>query len=151
MNQYSINRQARGRLVNQTQTLPVPVELFYTKNNEWLAVDENTVTLGITASAAHALGEILFVDLPDEGSRINLGAQFASLESVKSIMDLFSPFGGTVLEVNQHLLEDPGLINDDAYGEGWLFTAELDNEKDLASLMRHLEYKQFEQNKNIHT
>lgn len=136
--------------MNQSQTLPVPIELFYTKNNEWLAVDENIVTLGITASAAQALGEILFVDLPDEGSRINFGAQFASLESVKGIMDLFSPFGGTVLEVNQHLLDDPGLINDDVYGEGWLFTAELDNEKDLAGLMRHLEYKQFEQNKNLH-
>lgn len=133
-----------------SQNLIVPVELFYTKNNEWLAVDENIVTFGITELAAQGLGEILFVDLPDEGSRINLGSQFASLESVKGIMDLFSPFAGTVLEVNQRLLEDPALINDDAYGDGWLFTAELDNEKDLACLMRHLEYKQFEQNKNLH-
>jgi len=126
----------------QSKSLNVPTELFYTKNNEWLAVDENVVTFGITESAAQVLGEILYVDLPEEGSRINMGSQFASLESVKGIMDLIAPFSGTVLDVNLRLLEDPALICDDAYGEGWLFTAELDNEKDLASLMRHSEYKQ---------
>ncbi len=126
----------------QSKSLQIPVELFYTKNHEWLAVDENVVTFGITERASQMLGEILYVDLPDEGSRINIGSQVASLEGVRDIMDLIAPFSGTVLEINPRLLEDPALISDDAYGEGWLFTAELDHEKDLAQLVRHSEYKQ---------
>lgn len=126
----------------QSKSLQIPVELFYTKNHEWLAVDENVVTFGITERAAQVLGEILYVDLPDEGSRINIGSQVASLEGVRDIMDLIAPFSGTVLEINPRLLDDPSLISDDAYGEGWLFTAELDHEKDLAQLVRHSEYKQ---------
>lgn len=127
---------------HQSKSLHVPTELFYTKNHEWLAVDENIVTFGITEVACQMLGEILYADLPEEGDRISSGAQFASLEGVKDIMDLIAPFSGTILEVNTILSEDPAQINDDTYGEGWLFTAELDNEKDLASLIRHSEYKQ---------
>lgn len=126
----------------QAKSLHIPVELFYTKNHEWLAVEENVVTFGITELASQALGEILYVDLPDVGDRISIGSQFASLEGVRKIMDLVAPFSGTVLEVNPQLTDDPSLISDDTYGEGWLFTAELDNEKDLALLVRHLEYKQ---------
>ncbi|AZZ37631.1 glycine cleavage system protein H [Bdellovibrio sp. qaytius] len=125
-----------------SKSLHIPVELFYTKNHEWLAVDENVVTFGITEKASQFLGEILYIDLPDEGDRINIGSMFASLEGVRNIMDLIAPFSGTILEVNPRLIEDPALISDDTYGEGWLFTAELDSEKDLALLVRHLEYKQ---------
>lgn len=125
-----------------SKSLQIPAELFYTKNHEWLAVDENIVTFGITEMASQGLGEVLYVDLPDEGDRINIGTQCASLEGVREIMDLIAPFSGTVLEVNLRLMDDPSLISDDTYGDGWLFTAELDNEKDLAVLIRHSEYRQ---------
>lgn len=121
--------------------LQVPVDLFYTKNHQWLAVDENVVTFGVTEYALKNLGEVVYVDLPEDGTRVAVDADFASLEGVRHIMDLFSPFNGMITEINYRLLEDPSIINDDPYGEGWIFMAELDNEKDLASLLRSSEYK----------
>lgn len=123
------------------ENLPLPADLFYTNNHQWLAVDENIVTFGVTEHALQKLGEIVFVDLPEEGTRISVNADFATLESVRHIMDLLSPFNGMITELNYRLLEDPSIINDDPYGEGWIFMAELDNEKDLAPLLRSSEYK----------
>lgn len=119
----------------------IPPELFYTKNHEWMSVDENIVTFGVTEYALKKLGEILYVDLPEDGSRISSSATFASLESARNIMDLVAPFNGLVLETNLRLLDDPSIANDDPYGDGWLFMAELDNEHALISLMRSEEYK----------
>lgn len=119
----------------------VPADLFYTKNHQWLAVDENIVTFGVTEYGLKKIGEIVYVDLPEDGTRVTVDADFATLESVRHIMDLFSPFNGMITEINYRLLEDPSIINDDPYGEGWIFMAELDNEKDLASLLRGSEYK----------
>jgi glycine cleavage system H protein len=123
--------------------LTIPTELFYTKNHEWLVVDENVVTFGITEFATQHMGEILYVDLPDEGDRITIESNYGTLESVKNIMDFVGPFSGTVLEVNSRLTDDPSIINDDPYGEGWLFIAELESEKDLMNFLRHSEYKSF--------
>lgn len=123
--------------------LKVPEESYYTKNHEWLSVDENIVTVGITEYAAHNLGEIVYVDLPEEGDRISINSFFSSLESPKKIMDLVGAFGGTILEVNSRIYDNPGLINDDPYGEGWIFIAEMENEKDLAQLMRAPQYKTY--------
>ncbi len=120
-----------------------PAELFYTKNHEWLLVDENVVTFGITEFATFKMGEILYVDLPDEGDRISVDSSYGTIESVKNIMDFIGPFSGTVLELNSRLVEDPSIINDDPYGEGWLFIAELESEKDLMSFLRHSDYKAF--------
>lgn len=119
----------------------LPPELFYTRNHEWISVDENIVTFGVTEHALSKLGEILYVDLPDDGSRMNVGAAFATLESARHIMDLVAPFNGLILEINLRLLDDPSIANDDPYGEGWLFMAELDNENALSSLIRSDEYK----------
>lgn len=119
----------------------MPVEAFYTKNHERMTVDENVVTVGITSFATEYLGEILYADLPDEGARINYTSSFATLESARNIMDLVGSFTGTVLEVNTRLLDDPSIVNDDPYGEGWIFVAEIENERDLAGLLRHADYK----------
>lgn len=108
-----------------------------------MLVDENVVTFGVTEYALHTLGELLYVDLPEDGSRITSGAAFASLESTRQIMDIIAPFNGLILEINLRLIEDPSIANDDPYGDGWLFMAELDNENALSSLMRSDEYKQF--------
>ena len=123
----------------------IPPELFYTKNHEWMLVDENVVTFGVTEYALHKLGELLYLDLPEDGSRITSGSAFASLESTRQIMDIIAPFNGLILEINLRLIEDPSIANDDPYGDGWLFMAELDNENALSSLMRSDEYKQLVQ------
>lgn len=119
----------------------LPEELYYTKNHEWLHVDENLVTVGLTEYAIDRLGEVLYLDLPEEGQNATMGQSYCSVESVRQIHDLVCPVNGTILEINTSLLDDPNPINDDALGEGWLFRIEMDNERDLANLMRSREYR----------
>lgn len=128
---------------NDIQHLNIPAEPFYTKNHEWLIVDENLVTLGITEYATNLLGEVLYVDLPEEGARISSLNSFATIESALNIYDLIGSFNGTVLEVNTSLLDDPSFINDDTYGDGWILVAEIESDRDLAGLLRHSEYKAY--------
>lgn len=125
-----------------TSTL-LPEELYYSKNHEWLFVDENLVTLGLTPFALENLGEVLYLDLPEEGQNASPGQIIGSIESVRKIHDIVSSLTGTVLEINLSLLEEPNLLNDDPFGDGWLFKVELDNERDLANLLRAKEYKVF--------
>lgn len=121
----------------------IPEELYYTKSHEWLQIDENLVTLGLTEAALKDLGEILYFDLPEDGQKVTPGQVVGSVESVLKIHDLASSINGTVLEVNSSLFDDPHVINDDPLGEGWLLRVELDNERDLAPLMRAKEYKEY--------
>lgn len=120
----------------------VSEDLYYSQNGEWVQVDENLVTVGMTDFRLHQLGEILFLDLPEEGKLVRQGEPFFSLESVNLIHDFISPVTGTLLEVNQSLYDNPGILNDDPFNQGWLVTIEMENEKDLATLMRSVEYKQ---------
>ena len=119
----------------------IPEEYYYTKDHEWAQVDENIVTVGITEYAQDALGEVVYVDLPEEGAKLNQGEEFGVVESVKAVSDLIAPVSGTVIEVNTAHLENPGLINDDPMNEGWLLRIEMDSEKELANLMRAPDYK----------
>lgn len=119
----------------------VPEDYYYTKDHEWAQVDENVVTVGITQYAQEQLGEIVYVDLPEEGSKVTQGEEFGVVESVKAASDLLAPVSGTVIEVNTTHLEDPGLINDDPMNEGWLLRIEMDTEKELAILLKAPEYK----------
>lgn len=118
-------------------------ELYYSKNHEWFFVDENLITIGITPFALENLGEVLYLDLPEDGQNTFPGQIIGSIESVRKIHDIISSITGTVLEINLNLLEDPSLLNDDPFGDGWLFEVELDNERDLAGLLRAKEYKEF--------
>lgn len=118
-----------------------PEELYYSQNHEWLQVDENLVTVGLTEYAIEKLGEILYVELPDEGQHANLGTAFCSLESILRIHDIICPVNGTVLEINSSLIDDPTPLNDDPYGEGWLLRIEMDNERELAHFLRSKEYR----------
>ncbi|MGZ5279809.1 MAG: glycine cleavage system protein GcvH [Pseudobdellovibrionaceae bacterium] len=117
-------------------------EFYYSQNGEWVQVDENLVTVGLTDFRLDQLGEVLFLDLPEEGKLVRQGEAFFSVESVKQIHDLISPVSGTIVEVNQDLYENPNRLNDEPFGEGWVIRIEMENEKDLATLMRASEYKQ---------
>ena len=120
----------------------IPEENYYTKNHEWAHVDENIVTVGITEYAQDQLGEVVYVDLPEEGSKVTQGDAFGIVESVKAASDLLSPISGTVIEVNSGLMDNPGILNDDPMNEGWLIRIEMDTEKELTSLIRAKDYRQ---------
>lgn len=119
----------------------IPEEYYYTKEHEWAQVDENVVTIGITEFAQDALGEVVYVELPEEGQKLTQGQTFGVVESVKAVSDLYAPVSGTVIEVNTALTENPTVLNDDPINNGWMIRVEMDSEKELASLMRAPEYK----------
>ena len=119
----------------------IPEDFYYTKDHEWAQVDENIVTIGITEYAQDALGEIVYVELPEEGAKVNQGESFGVVESVKAVSDLYAPVSGTVIEVNMSLSDDPSVLNDDPMNDGWLMRIEMDSEKELANLVRAGEYK----------
>ncbi len=119
----------------------IPEENYYTKDHEWAQVDENLVTVGITEYAQNTLGEVVYVELPETGQKVNQGEPFGVVESVKAVSDLLAPVSGTVVEVNESIVENPGLINDDAQNDGWLVRIEMDSEKELANLMRAPDYR----------
>ncbi|MFZ4405149.1 MAG: glycine cleavage system protein GcvH [Pseudobdellovibrionaceae bacterium] len=119
----------------------IPEDYYYTKEHEWAQVDENIVTVGITEFAQNQLGEIVYVELPEEGQKVTQNQTFGVVESVKAVSDLYSPVSGTVIEVNTSLLENPSVLNDDPMNEGWLMRIEMDTEKELANIMRAPEYK----------
>ena len=118
-----------------------PENYRYTKEHEWAQVDENIVTVGITEFAQNQLGEIVYVELPEEGQKVTQNQPFGVVESVKAVSDLYSPVSGTVIEVNNTLVDDPAPLNDDPMNDGWLIRIEMDTEKELAQLMRAGDYK----------
>lgn len=117
----------------------VPDELQYTAEHEWLDAG-SPATIGITAVAAEALGDIVFVELPDVGSDVTAGEVFGEVESVKSVSELFSPVTGTVVAVNDAVVADPELLNSDPYGEGWLLRVEVDA---VGAVLTAAEYRAF--------
>lgn len=119
----------------------LPEDFYYSKDHEWAQVDENIVTIGVTEFAQEQLGEVVYVELPEEGAKVNQGESFGVVESVKAASDLYAPVSGTVIEVNASLLEDPSSLNDDPMNDGWLIRIEMDSEKELANLIRVADYK----------
>lgn len=100
----------------------VPNELHYTKSHEWVDVaGDGTVTVGVTDYAQQALGDLVFVELPEVGGNLDAGDACAVVESVKAASDVYAPLAGEVVEINELLVESPELVNEDPYGEGWLF------------------------------
>src|ERR1700747_3671496 len=121
--------------------IQIPAELMYTKDHEWASVDENMCTVGITEYAQDTLGEVVYVELPEEGQKVTQGEPFGVVESVKAVSDLVAPVSGTVIEVNMSMMDNPGTLNDDPMNDGWLIRIEMDTEKELANLMRAPDYK----------
>ena len=114
----------------------VPSELKYTKSHEWVRVDDDhLVTVGITDHAQELLGDLVFVELPEVGADLGIGAECAVVESVKAASDVYSPVSGEVIEVNETLADAPETINQDAYEEGWIFRMRLTEPGELDGLM----------------
>ena len=120
-----------------------PDNLKYTKDHEWIRVDGDVATVGITDHAQAQLGDIVYAELPDEGEAITSGDAFGVVESVKAVSDVFSPISGEVVEVNDPLAENPEMINDDCYGEGWMIKVKLSAPDELAALMSRDQYTKF--------
>jgi len=115
--------------------LSVPEDLQYTKSHEWVRTEGDTATIGITDHAQDELGDVVFVELPDEGATFGAGESFGTVESVKAVSDLYTPVGGEVVEVNSALNDAPEKINEDPYGEGWIvkLRTSSDGDADLLS------------------
>jgi glycine cleavage system H protein len=124
-----------------------PEDLKYTAEHEWVKADGGNARVGITDFAQNALGDIVFVQLPEVGTAIRAGDSCGELESTKSVSDLFAPVSGTVTAVNEALADQPDLVNTDPYGEGWLIDVELDDADEVDGLMDAETYEgQLEEN-----
>ena len=108
--------------------MSVPEELQYTKSHEWVRTEGDTATIGITDHAQEELGDIVYVELPEEGATFGTGDSFGTVESVKAVSDLYTPVGGEVVEVNEALEDSPEKINEDPYGEGWMVKLRISGE-----------------------
>ncbi|OGP49807.1 MAG: glycine cleavage system protein H [Deltaproteobacteria bacterium RBG_13_51_10] len=120
-----------------------PEDLYYSKEHNWVRLTGNRATVGITDFAQQEMGEILYTELPDEGSQVEQGDIFGTLESSKTVAELFSPVSGEVISINKDLEEEPSLVNDDPYGKGWLMVLELDDPSELQELFSAVEYEDF--------
>jgi glycine cleavage system H protein len=109
-------------------TVDVPEDLRYTKDHEWVRLEEGEGTVGISAYAAEELGDIVFVELPAVGRKLEAGASFGAIESVKTASDLYAPVSGEVVAVNESLSSRPELVNSDPYGEGWMVRVRIEGE-----------------------
>jgi glycine cleavage system H protein len=123
-------------------TTEVPEDLKYTKEHEWLRVENARARIGITDYAQNALTDIVFVELPEVGTEIDKGGILGTVESVKATSDIYSPVSGTIVEVNVALTETPELINKEPYGNGWLVVIELRDRTELEELMSPAQYKE---------
>ena len=117
--------------------------VYYTREHEWVSVEDDTATVGITDFAQGQLGDVVFVEVPEPGRRISQGGEAAVVESVKAASDVYAPVGGEVIEGNQALVDDPALVNTDPEGEGWFFKLRLADTGELNGLMNADQYKEF--------
>jgi glycine cleavage system H protein len=120
-----------------------PEGLKYSKEHEWVLVEGNTATIGITEFAQEELGDIVYVELPEVGEKIVKDDPFGAVESVKAVSDVYAPVSGTVLETNDVLPDNPETINDDPYGDGWMIRVALSDKDDLKDLMDEVEYAEY--------
>lgn len=120
-----------------------PKDLKYTKEHEWVKVEGDSVTVGITDYAQDSLGDVVYVELPQEGGAVTKHEPFGVVESVKAVSDLYSPVSGTVAEVNDSIIDNPEVINEDPYGDAWMLKVELASEDELDDLLSSEDYQQF--------
>lgn len=113
----------------------VPEDLRYTSDHEWARLDNGRITIGITDYAQEALGDVVFVQLPEEGAVVDSGESFSEVESTKSVSDVYAPLAGRVATVNTELVDSPQRLNEDPYGDGWLCVIELDDPAAYATLL----------------
>lgn len=119
----------------------VPQDLMYTKKHEWIKVDGDGGTVGITDYAQGELGDIVFVELPKVGTKVEQMKSFGAIEAVKAVVDLYAPVSGEVLETNPELRDKPEVINSDPYGEGWIIKLRIDDSGELENLISPADYE----------
>ena len=119
----------------------IPENLKYTKEHEWVRVEGDFAYVGITDYAQEELSDIVYVELPQVGTEIGKGDVITTLEAVKTVADVYSPVSGEIIEVNEKLADEPGLVNQDPYGDGWIVKIKLSNPEELNDLMTAEEYK----------
>jgi glycine cleavage system H protein len=120
--------------------MSIPADLLFTKDHEWIRVDGDTVTIGITDFAQGELGDIVYVEIETEGEELSAGATFGTVEAVKTVADLFMPVSGTVASINPALENSPDLVNTDPYGEGWMAKITLKDKAELDALLNAEQY-----------
>ena len=113
----------------------IPKDLVYTKEHEWVRVEDGIATIGITDWAQGELGDIVFVEFPQIGDTFEVGASFGTIEAVKAVSDMYAPVSGSITEINSALEDDPMVINSDPYGKGWIIKIELSNPAELEQLL----------------
>ncbi len=121
----------------------IPSELSYAKSHEWVRIEDDDIIIGITEHAAEALGEIVFVELPEVGQVFEASDEVAVIESVKAAADMYTPVSGEVVAINEALADAPETINEDPYGEGWFFRIKIKNDSELDNLLDASEYSEF--------
>jgi glycine cleavage system H protein len=119
------------------------MSLYFTEEHEWIRVEGNTATVGITDFAQAQLGDVVFVEVPETGRQLSKGGEAAVVESVKAASDVYAPVSGEVVEGNQALVDEPALVNSDPEGQGWFFKLRLSDESELQGLMDQDAYKAF--------
>jgi len=120
-----------------------PSEYLYSREHEWVHVQDDVCTLGITEFAQQELGEVVFVELPEVGQVFDTGDEVGTIESVKAVAEIFTPLAGEVVELNEAVVDDPELINEDPHGEGWLIKIRFSSAADLKDLMNAEQYEEF--------
>jgi glycine cleavage system H protein len=120
-----------------------PEDRRYTASHEWVRIDGETGTVGITDHAQKELGEIVYLELPEVGHVFNAEDEFGTVESVKAVSELFTPVSGEVVEVNKAAVAEPGIVNDDPYGDGWLIKVKLSTDEEAGKLMTAERYAEY--------
>lgn len=120
-----------------------PADYLYSREHEWIRVDDDVCTLGITHFAQQELGEVVFVELPELGQVFDANEEIGTIESVKAVAEIYTPVAGEILELNPALTDDPELLNDDPHGDGWLVKIKFSTANDLKNLMSAERYEEF--------
>jgi glycine cleavage system H protein len=120
-----------------------PEDRHYAQSHEWVKIDGDVGTIGITDHAQKELGEIVYLELPEAGHVFNADEEFGTVESVKAVSELFSPISGEVVEVNKGAVAEPGIVNDDPFGDGWLIRLKLSTDEEVKKLMTADQYAEY--------
>ncbi|HIE37250.1 TPA: glycine cleavage system protein GcvH [Candidatus Geothermarchaeota archaeon] len=124
----------------------IPEDRLYTNSHEWILVDKDIGIVGITDYAQDKLGDIVFIELPDENIEVSMGAKIGEIESVKTVAELYSPVSGKIVEVNKSLIEKPEIVNEDPYNEGWIYKIKITDRDELDRLLNPLKYAELIKN-----
>ena len=120
-----------------------PEELHYTRSHEWVRIDGEVGTIGITDYAQKELGEIVYLELPEVGHMFNADEEFGTVESVKAVSELFTPISGEVVEINKGAVAEPGIVNDDPFGDGWLIKLKVSTDEEVKKLLSAEQYEEY--------